>query len=158
MKCPSRYLSQWYGLPAVEMGEDERSIAAAVLWILKGDAAQRTILGWHLGWDVAREASGHSWMVPYLAQLLTDSYAATRQVAYRSLVTLPRFQDFAYDYVASPTEREEKATQALQRWIRAGGADEGGAHLLISEGANVNMDAWARLLAQRDERPLKIIE
>ena len=54
LEWSSRYLKEWYGQPLVELDADERSIAASVLWVLKGDAAQRTILAWHLGWDTAR--------------------------------------------------------------------------------------------------------
>ena len=117
------YLTEWYGQPLVELDEDERSIAASILWVLKGDAAQRTILAWHLGWEAAREASGGTWMAAYLAQLLTDSYSATRQVAYRSIVELPGFEAFDYDYVAPRSELEQKATEATELWLGLGGPD-----------------------------------
>ena len=54
LEWTNQYLSEWYGQPLAELDEDERSISAAVLWVLKGDAAQRTITGWHMGWDAAR--------------------------------------------------------------------------------------------------------
>jgi hypothetical protein len=142
----------------VELDEDERSIAAAILWVMKGDAAQRTILGWHMGWDAAREASDQTWMAPYLAQLLVDPYSVTRQVAYRSIVTLPGFQYFEYDYLASTSVREGKADEAVELWLQAGGPERFGAHLLIAEDARIDIDVWARLLAERDHRPLRIIE
>ena len=82
----------------------------------------------------------------------------TRQVAYRAIVTLPGFQDFEYDYIASPLEREEKANEALERWLVAGGPERVGAHLLIDEDARIHIDVWVRLLAQRDQRPLTIIK
>ena len=158
LEWTSQYLNAWYGQPLVEMGEDERSISAAILWVMKGDVAQRAILGWHMGWDAAREASGRTWMAPYLAQLLVDPYSATRQVAYQSIATLPGFQDFEYDYIAAPSERERKATEAMQRWLVAGGPARVGARLLVAEDARIYIDVWARLLAERNLRPLKIIE
>ena len=82
----------------------------------------------------------------------------TRQVAYRSIVTLPGFQDFEYDYIASRSEREGKADEAMERWLLAGGPERTGARLLIDEDARIYIDVWARLLAERDLRPLKIIE
>lgn len=154
----SQTLNEWYGQPLVALGEDDRSIAASILWVMKGDAAQRTILGWHMGWDSAREASDESWMAPYLAQLLLDPYSATRQVAYRAIATLPGFEGFEYDYVASQAEREETAREALRRWTQAGGPLNTGAHLLIHENAVIDYDQWNRLLAERDQRPLTIIE
>ncbi len=158
LEWTSQYLNEWYGQSLVELDEDERSIAAAILWVMKGDAAQRTILGWHMGWDAAREASGHTWMAPYLAQLLVDPYSVPRQVAYRSLVTLPGFQDLEFDYIASLSEREEKANEAVERWLAVGGAQRVGAHLLIDEDARIDIEVWVRLLAERDQRPLTIIE
>jgi len=158
LEWTGKYLSEWYGQPPVELDEDERSIAAAILWVMRGDAAQRTILAWHMGWDAAQEASGNTWLAPYLAQLLVDSYAATRQVAYRSIVSLPGFEGFRYDYIASGTDREQKSIEAMERWLRAGGAFRASAELLIGEGSTVYVDVWRRLLSERDERPLAIIE
>ena len=158
MEWANQTLNEWYGQPLVDMGDDERSIAASILWVMKGDAAQRTILAWHMGWDAAREASGRTWMAPYLAQLLLDPYSATRQVARRSIDAFPGFGDFDYDYIASPLEREEKAREALGRWIQAGGPGRAGAHLLIDGDGAIDFDEWDRLLAQRDHRPLMIIE
>ena len=158
LEWTSQYLNEWYEQPLVELDEDERSIAASALWILRGDAVQRTILGWHMGWDAAREVSGHTWMAPYLTQLLVDPYSATRQVAYRSMVTLPGFQDFEYDFIAPLSEREEKTSEALERWLRAGGPQRAGAHLLIDEEAWIDFEEWSRLLAERDQTPVTIIE
>ncbi len=158
LEWSSRYLNEWYGQPMAELDVDERSIAASILWVLKGDAAQRTILAWHLGWDVAREASGGTWMAAYLAQLLTDSYSATRQVAYRSIVELPGFETFEYDYLAPRSELEEKATEATERWLGLFGPNESRPHLLIAENRRIDVDVWLRLLMARDERPLAIVE
>ncbi len=158
LEWSSEYLSEWYGQPTVELDEDERSIAASVLWTLRGDAAQRTILAWHLGWEAAREASGGNWMAPYLAQLLTDSYSATRQVAYRALLRIQGFEAFEYDYLAPRSELEEKATEATERWIGFGGPAEARPRLLLTEGSRIDVDAWLRLLTARDERPLAIVE
>jgi hypothetical protein len=154
----SQYLNEWYGQPLVELDEDQRSIAAAVLWTLKGDAAQRGILAWHLGWDEAREASGGAWTAAYLAQLLTDSYSAIRQVAYRSIVDVPGFEAFEYDYLAARPELEEKANQAMEIWFGLAGTDSAAPHLLIGANRAIDVDEWLRLLAVRDERPLAIIE
>ena len=158
LEWSSRYLNEWYGQPLVELDQDERSIAASILWMLKGDAAQRTILAWHLGWEAAREASGGAWMAPYLAHLLTDPYSATRQVAYRALIGLPGFQAFDYDYLAPRSELTRKATEATERWLGLGGPDRAGPHLLMAENGEFAIDEWLRLLAERDQTPLVIVE
>ena len=161
LEWTSRYLSEWYGARLVELNNDERTIAASVLWTLEGDAATRTILAWHLGWEEAVQVSGGSWTTVYLAQLLTDPYSATRQVAYRALARLPGLGPFDYDYLAPRPALEAKATEATEAWLRgsAGGPPEPARpHLLIGENRSLDVFEWVRLLAGRDERPLAIIE
>ncbi len=159
LEWSSRYLREWYGEPFVQLDEDERSIAASVLWTLTGDAATRTILAWHLGWEEAVRASGGSWTAVYLAQLLTDPYSATRQVAYRSLARLPGFGEFEYDYLAPRSELEAKATEATEGWLQGNGGPEAARpHLLIGVNRSLDIFEWVRLLAVRDERPLAIVE
>lgn len=155
----NQYLNEWYGQPLEELGEDERSIAASVMWVLAGDAVQRTILAWHLGWEVAQDASGGVWMAAYLAQLLTDPYSATRQVAYRSIIQMTGFNGFRYNYLAPRLELEERATRATEIWLRLGGGlNQAVPHLLIGDNQQINVDDWLRLLAGRDQRPLVIVE
>ncbi len=152
------YLREWYEAPPAPLGPDERSVAAAPLWMLRGDAAERTIVAWHLGWEGAREASGEDWMPPFLAQLLTDPYAATRQVAYRSLKSLDGYADFSYDYVGSAVVRGGQADQLVGRWLAAGGAGGTEPALLFRPDGAPDTEAWLRLLARRDQRPVTIRE
>ena len=63
------HLSEWYGAPPPELSEEEQTVAAALLWVMKGDAGERALAAWNLGWQPAQEASGTSWMVPHLAEL-----------------------------------------------------------------------------------------
>lgn len=162
LKWSSRFLSKWYQQPEVEMSEDEQHIAASVLWLLKGDAAQRVVTSWHLGWAPAQQASGRLWLVPFLAELLNDPYAAVRFVSYRSLRSLPGYEEFRYDFLADPSERMERSQQALELWpskeaIRGRSAQNSAATLLNSEG-EVNRSVFKRLLNQRDNRPVYLSE
>ena len=103
-------LARWYGdAPRPSLSDDERSIAASLLWLLRGDAGQRAIAAQAMGWAPAQEASGTDWMAPYLAQLLDDPYDAVRFIAGRSLRTLPGFEAFEYDFVAGPTTRASRS-------------------------------------------------
>jgi hypothetical protein len=86
------YLEQWYGESRPALGDDEESVAAAVLWLLKGDAGQRAIVAQAMGWAPAQEASGSAWLAPYLALTQKDQYDAVRLIASRSLRTLPTFR------------------------------------------------------------------
>src|SRR5262249_13099386 len=74
-------LTAWWQLPAVVVPDEERRVAAAVLWLARGDAGQRELVAWHMGWAPAQQASGVTWTVPFLARLLDDPYAAVRSNA-----------------------------------------------------------------------------
>src|SRR5437899_7030654 len=37
----AEHLEQWYGTPKPQLGDEEQSVAASLLWLLKGDAGQR---------------------------------------------------------------------------------------------------------------------
>ena len=84
-------LAEWYGMSRAPLGEDEESVAASVLWLLKGDAGQRAIIAQAMGWRPAQEASGAGWLAPYLALTQKDQYDAVRLIASRSAKTLPPF-------------------------------------------------------------------
>jgi hypothetical protein len=102
-------LEQWYGQESPALSEDQRSIAAGVLWVMEGDAGQRALISWHMGWQPAQRASGTDWMSAYLARQLLDPYDTTRAVAVRSLRTLPGFGAFDVDFMASVEERRAAA-------------------------------------------------
>ncbi|GIT38390.1 MAG: hypothetical protein Ct9H300mP7_3110 [Verrucomicrobiota bacterium] len=36
--------------------------------LLKGDAGQRAIAAWHMGWEPARKVSGGNWQGPWLSE------------------------------------------------------------------------------------------
>ena len=58
----------------------------------------------------------------------------------------------------SRSELEEKATEATERWLGFGGPDQARPHLLIAANSEIDVYEWLRLLAERDQRPLAIIE
>jgi hypothetical protein len=84
-------LETWYGIERPDLGDDEESVAASVLWLLKGDAGQRAIVAQAMGWAEAQQASGVEWLAPYLALTQKDQYDAVRVIATRSFKTLPAF-------------------------------------------------------------------
>jgi hypothetical protein len=86
------YLDRWYGVSRPSLGDDDASVAASVLWLLKGDAGQRAIVAQAMGWPPAQQASGSAWLAPYLALTQKDPYDAVRLIASRSLRTLPPFR------------------------------------------------------------------
>jgi len=86
------YLERWYGMAKPTLGDDEQSVAASVLWLLKGDAGRRAIIAQAMGRPPAQQASGSAWLAPYLALTQKDRYDAVRIIATRSLKTLPAFR------------------------------------------------------------------
>ena len=85
-------LERWYGSTRPPLRENEESVAASVVWLLKGDAGQRAIVAQAMGQADAQQASGSGWLAPYLALMQNDQYDAVRLIATRSLKTLPAFR------------------------------------------------------------------
>jgi len=148
----STILSQWYGIAAPSLSEDDRTIAASLVTLLAGDAGQRAIIAQSMGWAAAQQASGGgNWMAPYLSLLLTDSYDAVRYIAGRSLRTLPGLSDVEYDFVAPPASRMAARVEALRRWrqIRVTRSDRA---LLMNVDGTFNAESIDRLVHRRNNR------
>jgi hypothetical protein len=71
-------LNAWYQQPKPALSPDQRDTSAALLWLLNGDAGQRSLIAWHFGWEPAQAASDHEWMPRYLAEGLIDPYSSVR--------------------------------------------------------------------------------
>jgi len=156
----SKNLNTWYAQPEPMLSQDEREVAAAVLWAVKGNAVQRGIVGWHMGWEPAREASGEKWIGAYLSVLLADPYTAVRKVAHRSIQTLPGFSGFEYDFTATPDALAAKRDEAIRRWQKAMAAkpDRTGPRLLQNAVGDMNQAELNRIFGERDHQPIRISE
>jgi predicted CXXCH cytochrome family protein len=156
----ARYLTEWYGKEPLHLGEEESKTSAVLLWLLRGDAAQRALISWSLGWKPARETSGELWLAPFLAELLNDSYSAVRYIAYRSLRQLPGFEQLKYDYVGPGPDLIAARDKVLEIWLRTHKAklDRIGPEILIDADGNPDRARIDRLLQQRDNRPVELIE
>ncbi len=78
------WLSRWYGQRMPTTAERTDALPAGVEWMMRGDATQRAITAWHMGWEPARAAMGGSpprQLRDALESLLADPYPAVRQVA-----------------------------------------------------------------------------
>jgi hypothetical protein len=150
----SESLEKWYGTPKPELTEDERSVAASLLVLLKGDAGQRAIISQGMGWAPAQQASGTNWLAPYLALSLDDPYDVVRLIAYRSLRTLPGFDGFQFNFVAPPQARAAERARALEIWQRAHALTDRriDAALLINPDGTFNTNAVGRLREERNNR------
>src|SRR5437899_9169471 len=110
-------LHDWYNQPVPELSPDDQMIAAAVKWLIKGDAGQRALIAWGMCWESAQKTAGRDWLYPYLIYSLSDPYAAVRFDAWKSLQTLPGFVGFAFDYTAADQLLADAARQAYEKWL-----------------------------------------
>jgi hypothetical protein len=111
-------LGAWYHQPVPQLAPDDQNIAASVQWILKGDAGQRALIAWGMGWESAQQTAGRDWLYPYLIYSLNDPYAAVRFDAWKSLQTLPGFSDFSFTYSAADDYLREMSAGAYEKWLR----------------------------------------
>ncbi len=123
------HLDSWYGVAGPPLDADEDAIAASVLWLLRGDAGQRALTAWSMGWEPARRASGSAWMRPFLESLADDPYPAVRLIAERSLRGLP---------------------------ARSGSTVPPA--VLLDQVGRPRTGEWRRLLDRRDDRPINLNE
>jgi predicted CXXCH cytochrome family protein len=156
-------LTAWRQHPRPELPADASAVPWAVRLALAGDAGQRALIAWHLGWAPAGQASGTNWLAPVLGQLLDDPYAAVRCVAQRSLDSISRLTPPGYDYVTDPRSRppaRDAVWAAWQReWSLSGEAFSTNRSLLarpddLAAQARA-FDGWVR---QRDNRPMRLRE
>ena len=153
------HLREWYAQPAPPLDDNERSVAASILWLLRGDAGQRALAAWSYGWEPAQEVSGTSWMVPYLGELLGDRYDAVRFIAARSLRTIPGFETLQYDFAGDRQDRIEAAVGALRAWRNGSLARaRRDPELLFGVDGTLDTAAMRRIFDQRDNRPLFLRE
>ncbi len=140
-------LSVWYKTPPVKLTDENKSVAASILWALKGDAGQRALSAWYMGWKPAHGKAIRLVVVstPYLVTLLADPYPAVRYIAGRSLKRLPGFEKFSYDSVASaPDELGRSRQSALEIWQRTA-KPEGNSSLLMETNGGVCVTTlWTR--------------
>ncbi len=150
-------LSAWFKTPKPPLSEEDRTISAAATWALRGDAGQRAIVAWHMGWEPAKAVSGTNWQAPYLAQLLDDPYAAVRYVAQRSLKRLPGFGSFTYDFVSQPEQRADARVRAFDTW-KTTAPGESMKPVLVQPNGTIDQPAFQRLLNQRDDHSMDLLE
>lgn len=153
-------LHAWYQQPVPELSEDDKTISAAVQWLVKGDAGQRALLAWGMGWEPAQKISGRDWLYPFLTYSLLDPYAAVRFDAWKSLQTLPGFADFQFTYTADEEELGDAAKRGYQKWwseVRPTNPNFDPRTTLDPDG-HFQQDVFSRLRRERDNKPIVLAE
>ena len=150
-------LKEWYGTPEPTLPADEREVAAGVLWSLQGDAVQRAIVTWHMGWEPAQAASGTHWMPPFLSIALNDSYAVTRQIATRPLKAMGHDLK-GFHYAGPEPHRAGFANLAMATWRQAYLRSRQPDPRLLLTPQGLDIEAVQARLAKRDNTDIFIAE
>ena len=150
-------LSEWYGQPKPALGAEDSSIAASILWALRGDAAQRALAAWSMGWKPALEASTPDWMVFYLVeQMFDDDYDAIRYIAQRSLRSHSGFSRFEFDHMNPGRYEQTVMRKVMQTWSSRKRLLP--STTLYDPEGRPRMDRIQKLKSQRDRKPITITE
>jgi predicted CXXCH cytochrome family protein len=151
-------LSEWYSQPVPRLGEEDRKLSATVKLLLSGDAGQRALAAFSLGWKPAVAASGNNWEAPLLAYALDDSYAAVRSIAYRSLGHLPGFESFQYDFESDQEHQHQSRDNALALWRSVTDVLTENEQTLTGPGPVIKASKITELIEHRDNRPVHLRE
>jgi hypothetical protein len=164
----SQHLNAWYRQSPPALSEEQSTVSAALLWLLKGDAGQRALAAWHMGWEpahvamsTARQAApnGVDWMVPYLGHALSDPYAAVRYIAYRSLRKMRGFESLKYDFVTGLQDGKPASAWVIRAWLGSGRRGVRNApQLLFDEKGMFQPDKLTLLGSQRDNTAVDLRE
>lgn len=112
-------LRERHGIASPPIEGDQADVPSSLLLALTGDAGQRALIAWALGWAPAHAASNPVFMPALLGVLMDDPYDAVRYIAGHSLRTLPNVDltTLNYDFVPRPDTRAPVAPRvaSLQR-------------------------------------------
>ncbi len=156
----AKKLNEWYDQPLPELDREDQLFSQLVKQLLKGDAGQRALAAWHLGWETSKQVSGTHWQPRFLAELLDDPYSAVRYVAHQSLQTFQGFESFQYDYVADDKILSESQDQAIEIWGLQQSTPQFGQddRIIVDEQGKVDRAIVQSLLDQRDDTPIRLRE
>jgi hypothetical protein len=154
----AEHLHANWNIEAPELDGEQRTVAASVRWLLSGDAGQRVLAAWSFGWRDAQLASGTDWLTPYLARLLDDPYYVVRFNAARSLRSLPAGAGdlVGYNFLGEAPAARSFGERVHAAWASGYRGNPRPAVLLGSDG--LQLDAFQRLFARRDDRPVYLAE
>jgi hypothetical protein len=153
-------LEEWYGQKPPTLTDDDRELAIGARWILQGDARQRALIALNMGWGPAQQASGREWLYPYLIFELNDPYSAVRFGAWKSLQTLPGFNDFKFDYTMNDAQQKDALDAAYRKWWFEWRSPSGNyrAQTLLQPTGMFRQEIFDRLLDSRDNKKITVVE
>lgn len=151
------HLAKWHGQPLPALSKEQQEVSAALLWLAKGNAAQRVITAWHAGWPEALQASRTEWIGATLPLLLRDPYGVVRKVASESLKKQPGFESLQYDFTA-PARKLDEIVRELYRPIYGKKFGSNGPAVLVGPDGTFDFTTLSLFLQTRDNRSMTIKE
>ena len=162
LRWTSDSLQEWFGHKPPTLDKDQAQVASAVRWIIGGDAVQRAIGSWHMGWQPALTASGQDWQLPLLNILRTDDYSVNRFIANQSMQAHPVYQqlngDIDYDFIGSPDQRGLVRDEFLKRWIDSRLPRTIPPAVMLGTDGVPKMENIKLLIEGRNNRPIMVAE
>ncbi len=159
LKWTADSLKEWFDQPAPQLrGEFARNVSLAVDMALRGDAGQRAMIAWHMGWEPARKASSEAWLPAYLSILMDDDYDAIRFIAHRSLKQIGRYDDIDFDFVAPAAERAEPCRQVIDRWLEQMKSKPIHNPSVLVTHDGLELEMVEQLLQERNHRAVVLVE
>ena len=151
-------LSEWFNQPRTQIPAVYQNVAASIVWAVKGDAAQRALMAWSMGWESSQQASDSHWMVFFLTNLLFDDYDAIRYIALRSLRSMAGYEPLQYDHLRPKEERNRVMDEVMSTWQSSTNPLPTSPHLLFTPQGGLRFDLFQQLMQQQDKRPIVITE
>ena len=148
---------KWYGIDPPELSNEQKSIAASLLWMLKGDAAERALVSWSMSWPPAKAVSGETWQPPFLAHGLDDDYPAVRLIARNTLRTYDGLQTLNSTSTTPAPKRIELVQRISEAWQRQSSL-KANPQLLIDDEGKVIQRTVQRLIQQQDKTTIDLAE
>jgi hypothetical protein len=155
------HLTEWFGHARPLLESDDENVSAAVKSALAGDAGQRALVAWALGWSPAREVSGTGWMPYVLSTLLVDRYDAVARVALATARLDPRYADLTLDFTLRDRRRAAPVQETIMAdWMSSGlkATLEQRRTVLIRPDGSLDTENVIRLMQDRDERDVRLAE
>ncbi len=151
-------MNKWYDKEIPEFTAEQTSVSAALRWLLQGDAGQRALAAWSMGWQDAQAASGTDWIAPLLAEGLNDPYDAVRFIARRSIRSLARFQDLEFDAISPATVRRQIVAQVRDTWHQAADRPKRVDEALLLGEQGLLLNKLQALQKDRDDTEIDLLE
>ena len=152
------HLTTWYDHGTVDIPEEYVGVSAVVKQVLSGDAAQRAIAAWAMGWSSAHEASGSKWIPMILKELLNDPYEALQIIAIKSFRNIPTIASVSFDLLNASASFEEVTVIARNMWNQSEKVQESNNAILTNPDGTFSTEGLRMLMEQRDERRIILAE